>query len=526
MTKEHKNRKILTIISILASIFVYAGAVFIYFYANGWRVDIFNQKVMKTGVLTVESEPILATLSVDGESLGRTPRSSSLDIGEHDISVTKDGYIEWKKKVEIMEEKSANIYPWLIRSNITKENIFNITDRKYIKSWENEGKDRILILTSRPVDDQGTLEYEIWLYTVNTTFWDLSSNPKVILSFQTTIAPTVELTPSPDGTYWILSYTQQDTNTKYLLDTSKTSTLENLSVLNITQFNSYTMTWAENSKYLIFESNQDLISFDIQKQSRYLLIRKSENIEYIWNTDKQGYFYILETNTEVVNENIYAYILTQEEMDGSNQKILLKDLFFQKNKEYIEEYKTDDTILKYSAFTNSTASTRSVGKIQKIIVDQTAQGIYIKTEVASYWFNMETKKYHLVSPYASDLLLFSPDNSKFVFKDTQGYGVFTFLNKDNNPTVHIGANKINNTSLDKTVILDWLSNSSYIYFTEDNNIYVSDKDGDNKTLILSNKSEHAQYGITLSRESLFTISVISNPTDGTESISVDKYLIH
>lgn len=526
MTKEQRNKKILTLISILASIFIYVGAVFIYLYANGWRLDLFKQKVVQTGVLTVESDPFLATLTINGESKGRTPRSASLDVGEYDISVKREGYIEWNKKVEIKEEKSTNIYPWLIRENITKENISTITDRTYIQSWENEKKDRVLILTNRPVDDQGTLEYEIWLYTVNTTFWDLSSNPKVVLSFQTVEVPTIQITPSPAGTYWLLAYTQGDVTTTYLLDISRISTLENLSVLNISQFNTYTMTWAKNSQYLMFESDQDLISFDIQRQSRYLLIRKAPGTKYMWSTDEQGYFYTLETNTEIENENVYAYTLTQEEMDGSNPKILVNDLFFQKNKEYIEPYKTDNSSVKYSAFTNSTASTRSVGKIEDISVNQNAQGIYIKTEVASYWYNMRTKRYHLVSPYISDILLFAPDNSKFIFKDTQGYWVFTFLNEDNDPTVEIGSKIISNTQVDTVQMIGWLSNSMYIYFIENNNIYISDKDGENKTLILSNASGNMHYEITSSREHLCTISSVDNPIDGTKIISIDRYLIH
>ena len=113
MTKEQRSKKILTLISVLASIGVYAGAVLVYLYANGWRVDPFNQQVVKTGVLTVESDPFLATLSINGQSRGRTPRSTSLNVGEYDISVKRDGYREWKKKVEIKEEKSTNIYHWL-----------------------------------------------------------------------------------------------------------------------------------------------------------------------------------------------------------------------------------------------------------------------------------------------------------------------------------------------------------------------------------------------------------------------------
>jgi hypothetical protein len=293
MTKEDRSKKMVRIASIFASLLVFVGAVLVYMYANGWRIDLFEQRVLKTGVLTVESDPFLATLTVDGDNIGRTPKSSSLNIGKYDILITRDGYFEWKKRVEIKEEKSTNVYPWLIKNPIEKENIYNIDNRTYIQSWENENKDRILILTSRIIDEVGTLEYELWLYSVNTTFWDLSQNPKVILSFQSIETPTIELLPSPEGTLWVLNYTEGEKTTTYLLDTSVVSTLQNLLVLNISEFNAYKMEWAENSQYLMFESDHHLISFNIQRQTRYLLIKKTPDTEYIWNTDEQGYFYTL-----------------------------------------------------------------------------------------------------------------------------------------------------------------------------------------------------------------------------------------
>lgn len=526
MNKEEKNKKILRFISIFGSIFVFVGAFIIYLYANGWRIDIFEQKVIKTGVLTVESDPSLANIFVDNQSKGRTPKSSSLDIGSHKISVKKDGYIEWNKEVEIQEEKSTNIYPWLVKNSIKKENVSSIDNRTYINSWSDENRSHILILTSRNVDDKGTIEYELWLYIVNTTFWDLSENPKVILSFQTAQSPTIQLTPSPSGIYWILNYTEDATTTTYLLDTSVISTLSNLPILNVSQFSLYTMTWSKNNQYLMFESDQDLISFNIQRQSRYLLLKKSPGTKYIWITDEQGYFYILETNTEVLNENIYSYVLTQEEMDGSNPKTLVNDLFFQKDRGYIEQYRGNNSPTMYYPFTNSTASTKSVGDIQDIKVNQSAQGIYIKTETSSYWYNMRAKKYYLVSPYPSDLILFSPDNTKFIFKDTKGYSIFTFLNLNNDPTVEIGSKVILNTDIDKTEIIGWLSNSQCIYYLDNNSIYISDKDGENKAEILNDINSHLNYGIALSREYLFTISLIDNTINGTKSISIDRYLIH
>lgn len=131
----------------------------------------------------------------------------------------------------------------------------------------------------------------------------------------------------------------------------------------------------------------------------------------------------------------------------------------------------------------------------------------------------------MITPFKSEFVSFAPDNRKLIYRDENEYGVFTFLKEESNPNVEIGAKRINNISLSGR-ILGWLSNSSYIYYVEDNRLYIADKDGDNKTLIFSNADTNLHLGMTSSRDYLFTISILVNPIDGQEIISIDKYLVH
>ena len=526
MKKQKTNRRALTLISLLASLFIYLGAITVYLYANGWRIDPFNQEFVKTGVLTVESEPFLADLYIDGKSKGKTPRSTSLNVGEYDITVAKNGYREWRKRVEIKEEKSTPVFPWLVKENIEKSNIFTIEGKEYINSWFNEERGHLLILTKTYDELTLLFNYEMWLYNVNTTFWDLSSNPKVILTFQSPVEPDITLLQSSNGLLGVLSYSLEGITTTYLLDISKTSTLDQLTVLNIEQFNTYEMIWARDNRYLMFESDTDLISFNIERQSRYLLIKKELNTEYLWSTDEQGYFYTVESAIDNENERVYAYVLTQEEMDGSNPKILVSDLFFQKNREFLLKYQEEDLIGKYSAFTNSTASTKSVGKVVDIRVNQNAQGIFIQTDSSSYWYNIRTKRYHLISPYKSELVQFSPDNRKLIYKDEKQFGVFTFLKEEGNSHVEIGSEMIEDISIQNTQILGWLSNSLYIEYIQDNSVYIADKEGENRTALLESANLYKHIGVTYSKENLFTLSVVEATEAIPGSISIDRYTIH
>jgi len=62
----------------------------------------------------VQTEPSSADLYINGDDVGKTPKSRTLDIGINSISIKKEGYRDWNKQVEIVEEKSTLLFPLLI----------------------------------------------------------------------------------------------------------------------------------------------------------------------------------------------------------------------------------------------------------------------------------------------------------------------------------------------------------------------------------------------------------------------------
>lgn len=525
MSKTDCKRKSFSLISLLASLFVYIGAVAIYFYANGWRVGDINQFFIKTGVLTVESEPFLATVYVDGDEKGRTPKSVSLPIGVYDVSVYRSGYLEWKKSVEIKDQKSTPVYPWLIKEDIQDKEIFLLEGKKYINSWTSKYKHHTYFLINEFDTIGQRYLYSLYRFDLNTTFWDLNNNPRVVLTFESLEQPEVLLSLSPSGTLGVLTITTTDSTNSYLLDSSKILTLDQLPTLNISAFSSYDMTWSKDNKYLMFESDSDLVSFDITKQTRYLLLKKSPENQYLWNTDEQGFFYKVETNTQNTSENTYSYILTQELMDGSSPKTLIQDLYFQTDIEYVKRYRDDTGSGKYAPFTNSPESTKSVGAIESFDVNQNAKGIFIQTETSSYWYNIDTKKYHLASPYPSHLVEISPDNYKLIFEDTSGYWVFTFYKEDGDHTTTIGAKKIDNLG-EEVSNISWLSNSSNVIYSKETEVYISDKDGDNEARVLDDTNSLIYFDVTNSTNELITVSLTKNINEELSNISIFSSSIH
>ena len=62
------------------------------------------------GSLNVESTPIGATIYIDGKEVGKTPKSiNEILIGQHEIKLTKDGYVEHSELVTIAKNKREQI---------------------------------------------------------------------------------------------------------------------------------------------------------------------------------------------------------------------------------------------------------------------------------------------------------------------------------------------------------------------------------------------------------------------------------
>lgn len=83
-------------------------------YALGYIVSpkeggIFN----KTGLLSIESEPKGATVSVEGKRFSQKTPSAVRDLlpGDYQVEVSKKGFDRWSKKVSIYSEKATRLEP-------------------------------------------------------------------------------------------------------------------------------------------------------------------------------------------------------------------------------------------------------------------------------------------------------------------------------------------------------------------------------------------------------------------------------
>ena len=61
------------------------------------------------GTLIITSSPAIASVSVDGKEVGRTPLKLALIVGSHKVTLTKEGFATESKDVKIEEGKTSNM---------------------------------------------------------------------------------------------------------------------------------------------------------------------------------------------------------------------------------------------------------------------------------------------------------------------------------------------------------------------------------------------------------------------------------
>ncbi|HOV34772.1 MAG TPA: PEGA domain-containing protein [Candidatus Dojkabacteria bacterium] len=481
--------------------------VFIYYYSKGYRINIHSQEITKTGILNVKADPFWSDIYVDGENIGKSPKSKTLSIGTHNVEIKKDGYSTWAKEVEIFDERSTIITPWLLLKEPEKTTAWE-SKGIFQKLWVDTSSQTALVL----IKDSNTT-YSLWAYRTTVPFLSFSDNKVKLLTTESEIT---DVKLSPDGGRALITIKDSlGVQTSYIADTMSQLNTASAQQIDLTKYSGYTISWAENSDYIIFDSSIDIISYDISLKTSVILEKKSNGDKYIWTTDTNGYFYLVHHN-ENDNSNVNEYSIRQMKLDGTNVSETLSEIYFQKDTSYIDYYRTND----YTCIpcTNSPENTKTVGEITKILVSPKAMGIYIQTTEASYWYNTSTKRYFLVSPYPSEFVEYSHDYDKFIYKNEYGFFTFTLVKDELDPTEQLGSKSIKNA--DNAQNIHWINGSASVIYSENNSIYISDTDGANKTQVVSSNTFKG-YLLGSVKEELFMLE-----TDAEEMLSVNKYTIN
>lgn len=101
-TSKRKKRAQLAFIYTLMSISIIAIVAILVLIMLGYRFNRFDGRVEQGGLVQFDSRPSGATVNVDGTTLAnKTASKITLTTGRHTVTMSKDGYNDWKKDINV-----------------------------------------------------------------------------------------------------------------------------------------------------------------------------------------------------------------------------------------------------------------------------------------------------------------------------------------------------------------------------------------------------------------------------------------
>lgn len=129
--KRTKRLPRIIVSQFLVGLLMSAIAVSVLFFAEGYRFNFKNFKVIKTGVLFLSSEPKDATIYVNGKKLDKTtPHAQNIKAGSYTASVEMPGYKTWAANFKA----DSGLVTQFDRIVLFRENpeILNLSDQRKI----------------------------------------------------------------------------------------------------------------------------------------------------------------------------------------------------------------------------------------------------------------------------------------------------------------------------------------------------------------------------------------------------------
>jgi hypothetical protein len=107
-------KKLRSILFLSTLVLIITIGTFVFYYARGYRFDTKEFKFIPNGLLVTKSDPDGAQVFINGELKTATNANIFLPPGVYDVSIRKEGYISWNKRLtvekEIVTEANANLF--------------------------------------------------------------------------------------------------------------------------------------------------------------------------------------------------------------------------------------------------------------------------------------------------------------------------------------------------------------------------------------------------------------------------------
>lgn len=433
-----KKRLIATILFIL--LFT-AASVYVVILAQGNKFGN-DGSVVNTSIIRINSIPTDVVVYINGQQVDKVDnRVEWLTPGETNITLKKEGYKSWSKKVTlkagVVEDVYAQLYPERLQfERLTNKNI----DQFYIS--DNSDFIYYTILKSEISSDIG-----IWRLKLNRSILDFSKNePEKIFDLSEDVRKNLKsysLIISPDNSKAFINSIEE--KIIYLADFNSKSLLN---INNEVGFAPESVTWFEGSSSAVFATSQFVSTYDVSG--------KQLNLVYFSGSEVPIYS---------VGSNVIYY------------------------------YRSDlKKFYKYQSKSNSVLDLKSLdieisAPLELIISKDSDKLFFVKAQDFYYFVDLDKTYIQKVASKGS-LLKVSP-NGKGYLERIDGSTLSASFFKDNLDKKTYTYNNYDFSTKEGLEFLDYTDNSQNIIFVMANElgreVWMSDYDGHNLASVISNE---------------------------------------
>ncbi|MFA6524991.1 MAG: PEGA domain-containing protein [Patescibacteria group bacterium] len=256
-------------------------------YATGFRYDFNEYKVIKTGVLAVDSDPRNAQIEINGEATGaKTPKVvKNLFPGEYSVLIEKQGYFPWEKILPVFANQATTTErvsllktdgPTLVTEEKVTDLVFSTANSYFAYITNPDGVNPALI-----VKQQNTLRTVLSISTIGRDQQPVFSEGERFIFLKDIKTNYITRVLSLSGQYDILLKDITDFPVLNLIESGSDSVLYAVTENGLSQLN-----LTENSIQLLIAGRiQDALTINesvyyIQDKENYPVLYKSNAVNF------------------------------------------------------------------------------------------------------------------------------------------------------------------------------------------------------------------------------------------------------
>ncbi len=163
-TKKFRNIRpvLISIVTFCSILGVSAGVIA---YGRGYRIDIKKSSLKPTGLLSTISDPVGAQVFIEGKLKTATNNSVAIEPGWYTVTISKEGYISWQKKIRVQGEVVSKTDAVLFPSNPSLSPLTNLGVERPMLS--PDGNKIAYTVPVEHLDESLQKKAGLWVYTLS-----------------------------------------------------------------------------------------------------------------------------------------------------------------------------------------------------------------------------------------------------------------------------------------------------------------------------------------------------------------------